>query len=245
MSVLKKIEPWNGVDQFSQVLDEAVAKDFRLAVVVLGEPFADMPDRLAEPPVQIPQRAVQAFAHVPLDVLAKPQPFAGGKIGQEMPRVGHRNDAISGRKAPSQLVPGRIVVGPEEPPEIQSRLLDLVVVVGDEALALRQHPVNELAQRSRVALVVGDRQEPRAQIVPRERVVVVVFPRFVERGVERRERGLGQEALVVAPGARGGVVVHGHVLAGLAVIPVPGPAVDTQRHEHGVMGEIHRLKPSW
>ena len=58
-------------------------------------------------------------------------------------------------------------------------------------------------------------------------------------GGERGEGRLGQQALVVAPGARGGVVVDGDVVGCLAVVEPAGPGGDAQADQHGVVGEVH------
>ena len=59
------------------------------------------------------------------------------------------------------------------------------------------------------------------------------------RGGQGGESGLGQEALVVASGARARVVVGGDMVAGLAVVKPAGPGIDAQGHQHGVVGEVH------
>ena len=50
--------------------------------------------------------------------------------------------------------------------------------------------------------------------------------RFAHGGGERGEGGLGQQALVVAPGARARVVVGGDMVARLAVVEPSGPGGD-------------------
>ena len=134
--VAEQIEPGNRVDQIYQVFDEAVAKNSRLAVVVLGQALADMADRLAQTAVKVVERAVEALAHMLLDVAADPLARAVAEFGQEMTRIGHRDDAVIGREPPPQLVAGRVVVGTKQSPEVQSGPLHLVVVVGNEARPL-------------------------------------------------------------------------------------------------------------
>ena len=96
-------------------------------------------------------------------------------------------------------------------------------------------PVHELD----VALVVGDGEEARALVVPGNRVFIVRGPACTHGRGERGEGGLGQQALVVAPGAGRGVVVDGDVVARLAVVEPAGPGGDAQGHPHGVVGEVH------
>ena len=66
-------------------------------------------------------------------------------------------------------------------------------------------------------------------------------PRLAHGGGERGEGGLGQQALVVAPGAGRGFVGHGDVVARLAVVEPAGPGGDVQADQHGVAVEVHRI----
>ena len=66
-------------------------------------------------------------------------------------------------------------------------------------------------------------------------------PRLAHGGGERGEGGLGQQALVVAPGAGRGFVGDGDVVARLAVVEPAGPGGDVQPDQHGVAVEVHRF----
>ena len=118
---------------------------------------------------------------------------------------------------------GGVVLDAEELPQIEPRLVDVVVVVLDEAGALAHHALAEPVHQLGVVVVVGDGEQARALVVPGNRVLVVCGPARAHRRGERGEGGLGQQALVVAPGAGRGVVVDGDVVARLAVVEPAGP----------------------
>ena len=63
-----------------------------------------------------------------------------------------------------------------------------------------------------VALVVGDGEQPASLVVPGQRLFIVAATGSAHGGGERGEGGLGQKALVVAPGAGRGVVVGGDMV---------------------------------
>ena len=111
-----------------------------------------------------------------------------------------------------------VVLDAEELAEVEPGLVDVFVVVLDEAGALAHHPLAEPVHELRVVLVVGDGQQPGALVVPGQGVGVVLRPRFAHGGGERGEGGLGQQALVVAPGAGVRFVGDGDMVARLAVV---------------------------
>ena len=118
-------------------------------------------------------------------------------------------------------------------------LVDVVLVVLDEAGALAHHALPEPVQVHHVVLVVGDGQEPASLVVPGQRLLVMTRTRLAHGRGERGEGGLGQQTLVVAPSAGARLVVDGDMVAGLAVVEPAGPGADAQGHEHGVVGEVH------
>ena len=150
-----------------------------------------------------------------------------------------RGDAVADRELALERLLGRIVLDAEELPQVEPGLVDIVVVVLDEAGALAHHALAEPVHQLGVALVVGDGEEARALVVPRQGLGVVGRPACADGRGERGEGGLGQQALVVAPGAGRGVVVDGDVVARLAVVEPAGPGGDAQGHLHGVVGEVH------
>ena len=85
------VEPGHDVHQLPDVLDQAVAEHQGLAVLVLAQAFADTLDRLAQAPVEIALRIVEAGPDLLLDVPLDPLGLALGQIGHEVARVGDRD----------------------------------------------------------------------------------------------------------------------------------------------------------
>ena len=153
--------------------------------------------------------------------------------------VGHRGDAVAQRELAPEFFSRRIVLDAEQLAEVEPRLVDVVLVVLDEAGALAHQAFRQSVHEFRVTFVVGDGEEPRALVVPRQGLLVVRGSRAADRGGDGRERGLRQQALVVAPGAETRLVVRGDMVAGLAVVLPPGPGGDVQADQHGVGVEVH------
>ena len=174
-----------------------------------------------------------------LDVALHPVGVVAGELRDEVVGVRHRRDAVADGELGLERFLGGVVLEAEELAEVEPGLVDIVVVVLDEAGALAHHALAERGHELGVVLVVGDGEEPRALVVPGERLLVVLRPRLAHRRGERGEGGLGQQALVVAPGARRGVVVGGDVVARLAVVDAAGPGGDVETDQHGVAVEIH------
>ena len=145
-----------------------------------------------------------------------------------------------------QRVLGGIVLDAEQLAEVEPGLVDVVLVVLDEAGALAHHALPEPVQQRHVVLVVGDGQQPAALVVPGQSLLVMRTTRPAHGRGERGEGGLGQQALVVAPGAGGGLVMDGDMVARLAVVEPARPGADAQGHQHGVVGEVHGVVlPKW
>ncbi|MCY4560113.1 MAG: hypothetical protein OXF79_27875 [Chloroflexi bacterium] len=84
--------------------------------------------------------------------------------------------------------------------EVEPGLVDIVVVVLDEADALAHHALAECVYQLGIALVVSDGGRPAPLIVPGQGLGEVGTARRAHGGGERGEGGLRQQALVVAPG---------------------------------------------
>ena len=127
-----------------------------------------------------------------------------------------------------------IVLDAEQLAEVEPGLIDVVVVVLDETGALAHHPLAQPVHELGVVLVVGDGEQPRALVVPGERIGIVPGPRLAHGGGERGEGGLGQQALVAAPGAGRDCVGGGDMVARLAVVEPAATGGDVQADQHGV-----------
>ena len=237
--VPKNVEAGHHVDQVADVGNHRVAEDERLALAVLGETFGNAFHRLAEAPVEIAHGVVQALLDLALDAALDPLGVVAREFRHEVVRVRHGHDAVADPELALQRLLRRVVPDAEELAEVEPGPVDVVVVVLDEAGAPAHHALPEPLHQLGVGLVVGDGEQPRALVVPGKRVGVVLRAGFAHGRGERGEGGLGQEALVVAPGARGRVVVGGDVVGGLAVVEPAGPGGDAQGHQHGVVGEVH------
>ena len=66
------VEPGHHIDQFPDVLDQAIPEHQGLAVLVLAQAFADPLDRLAQAPVEIALRIVEAGPNLLLDIPLDP-----------------------------------------------------------------------------------------------------------------------------------------------------------------------------
>ena len=152
---------------------------------------------------------------------------------------GTGHDPVADRELALERFLRGIVLDAEQPPEVHARLVDVIVVILDEAGALAHHALAEGVQQLGVALVVGDGEQPRALVVPGQRLVVMAGSRSAHGGGQGGEGGLGQEPLVVASGARARLVVGGDMVAGLAVVEPAGPSIDAQGNQHGIVSEVH------
>ena len=151
----------------------------------------------------------------------------------------HPGDAVADGELPLERFFGGVVLDAEELPQIEPRLVDVVVVVLDEAGALAHHALAEPVHQPGVVIVVSDGEQARALVVPGKRLFIVSRPACAHGRGERGEGDLGQQALVVAPGAGRGVVMDGDVVARLAVVEPPGLSGDAHTDLHGVVGEVH------
>ena len=237
----RSVAPRRGAVRLPDVLDQAVAEHQRLAVLVLAQAFADTLDRLAEAAVEIALGIVETAPDLLLDVPPDALGLALGQIGHEVARVGNRDDTVAnGELALERLCIG-IILQSEQPAEVEAGLVDVIVVVLDEAGALAHHALDQCVQSGGIALVVGDGEQTPALVVPGQGIGIVTGP-CIAHGRGQRGKGLlGQEALVVAPGIGVGIVMDGDLLARLAVVELAGPGVDPQADEHGVMGEVHGM----
>ena len=184
---------------------------------------------------------MKLFLDMALDVALHPLGVVGGELRDEVVRVGHRRDAVADGELALEVFLGRIVLDAEELAQIEPGLVDVVVIVLDEAGALAHHALAECVHELRVVLVVGDGEQPRALVVPGQRVGIVLRSRLAHGGGERGEGGLGQQALVVAPGAGRGFVGDGDMVARLSVVEPAGPGGDVQPDQHGVAVEVHEI----
>ena len=187
---------------------------------------------------------MQPFLDLALDVALDAVGVVRGELRHEVVGVRHRDNPIAQAElAPERFLRG-IVLDAEELAEVEPGLVDVVVVVLDEAGALAHHALAQPVHQLGVALVVGDGEQARALVVPGQGLGVVGAARRAHGGGERGEGGLRQQALVVAPRADARLVVDGDVGACLAVVLPARPGGDAQADQHGVMGEIHRVGSS-
>ena len=152
---------------------------------------------------------------------------------------GTGGNAVADSEPALQRLLRGIVVDAEQLAEVEPGLVDVVLVVLDEAGALAHHALPEPVEQRHVVLVVGDGQQARPLVVPGKRLFVMRTTCLAHGRRQRGEGGLGQQALVVAPGAGGCLVVDGHMVARLAVVLPARPGADAQGHQHGVVGEVH------
>ena len=202
------------------------------------QPVADPLDRLAEAPVEVADGIVQAFLDLVFDVALDAVGVVRGELRHEMVRIRHRRDAVADAELSLQRFLRGIVLDAEQLAEVEPGLVDVVLVVLDEAGALAHHALPEAVQQLHVVLVVGDGEEAASLVVPGQRLLVMRAPRPAHDRGERRKCGLGQQALVVAPGAGGGLVVDGDMVARLAVVEPARPGADAQ----GLARERRRLQ---
>ena len=83
-----------------------------------------------------------------------------------MPGVGDGHDAVADGEALAQRALARIVLDAEEAAEGDAGLVDIVLVVGDEGVALGDELFGELVDRCGVVVVVGDGEQAGALVVP-------------------------------------------------------------------------------
>ena len=107
-------------------------------------------------------------------------------------------------------------------PRSRRGLVDVVVVVLDEVGAFAHDALAEPVHDVGVAVVVGDGEEAQALVVPGKRLLVVRRANLAHGCRQGGKSGLGQQALVVAPGACRGVVVGGDVVGSLTVVEPAG-----------------------
>ena len=82
-------------------------------------------------------------------------------------------DAVADAELSLQRFLRRIVLDAEQLAEIEPGLVDVVLVVLDEAGAFAHHALPESVQKFHVVLVVGDGQQAASLIVPRKRLFVM------------------------------------------------------------------------
>ena len=80
------------------------------------------------------------------DVALDARGLAGGEVGQEVARVGRREDAIGDIELADQRFLGRVVADAEQAAEVEAGALDVAVVVLDEAGALAHHALDRVVQ---------------------------------------------------------------------------------------------------
>ena len=163
--VAEDVEPWHHVHQVADVRDHRVAEHQRLAVAVLAQPLGDALDGLPDPAVKVAHRTVELFLDVALDVALHPLGVVGGELRDEMVGVRYRRNAVADGELALEVFLGRIVLDAEQLAEVEPGLVDVVVVVLDEAGALAHHPLAEPVHQLGVVLVVGDGEKARALVV--------------------------------------------------------------------------------
>ena len=186
---------------------------------------ADLTDAV-QAPVEIANGVVKALLDLALDAALDPLGVVARELRHEVVGVRHGHDAVADPELALQRLLGGVVPDAEELAQVQPGAVDVVVIVLDEAGALVHHALAQAVHQLGVGLVVGDGQQPRSLVVPGKRVGVVLRAGFAHGRGERGEGGLGQQPLVVAPGARGRVVVGRDVVGGLAVVEPAGPGGD-------------------
>ena len=97
-----------------------------------------------------------------------PVHVVGRELGHELLGVLDRGDAVADGELVLERFLGRIVLDAEELPQVEPGLVDVDVVVLDEAGALAHHALAEPVHQLGVVLVVGDGEEARALVVPGE-----------------------------------------------------------------------------
>ena len=117
-------------------------------------------------PVEIGHRVVQAFLDLVLDVALDAVGVAGSELRHEVVGVGDGHDPVADRELALERFLQGIVLDAEEPPEVHARLVDVIVVVLDEAGALAHNALAECVQQLGVTLVVSDGEKPRALVIP-------------------------------------------------------------------------------
>ena len=140
------VEPGHDIDQLPDVRDQAVAEHQRLTVLVLAQTLADTLDRLAQAAVEIVLRIVETGPDLLLDIPPDPLGLALGQIGHEVARVGDRDDAVENGELALERLRIGIVLEAEQPAEVEAGLVDVIVVVLDEASALAHHALDQCVQ---------------------------------------------------------------------------------------------------
>ena len=158
--VAEDVEARHHVHEIPDVRDHRIPEHQRLAVLVFLQPLRDPLDRLAEAPVEIAHRIVQALLDLALDVAPDPVHVVGRELRHELLGVLDPGDAVADRELALERVLGGVVLDAEELPQIEPRLVDVVVVVLDEAGALAHHAFAEPVHQRGVVVVVGDGEQP-------------------------------------------------------------------------------------
>ena len=89
-----------------------------------------------------------------------------------------------------------IVLDAEQLAEVEPGLVDVVLVVLDEAGAFAHHALPEPVQKFHVVLVVGDGQQAASLIVPRKRLFVMRTPALLMVAVSAAKAALGRRHLL-------------------------------------------------
>ena len=76
---------------------------------------------------------MEPLLDVALDVALRPVGVVGGELGDEVVGVRHRGDAVADGELALQRLPGRVLLDAEELAEVEPGLVDVVVVVLDDA----------------------------------------------------------------------------------------------------------------
>ena len=119
--------------------DHGVAEHQRLALVVLLETFGDPLDGFAQAPVEVAYRVVQALLDLALDVALHAVGIVRGELRHEVVAVRHGDNPVAQAELAVQVFLGRIVLDAEQLGEVEPCLVDIVVIVLDEAGAFAHH----------------------------------------------------------------------------------------------------------
>ena len=158
--------------------------------------FADTLDRLAQAPVEIALGIVETGPDLLLDVPPDALGLALGQIGHEVARVGDRDNAVANGELALKRLRAGIVLQAEQPAEVEAGLVDVIVVVLDEAGALAHHALDQCVQSGGVAVVVGDGEQAPALVVPGQGIGIVTGPRIAHGRGSAAKACLGRRRLL-------------------------------------------------